>query len=164
MPLVRDNSTVRIEMPDGDWYELRRYLGHYHRNRLSQMTAITVHIPTEQLSSGRVDVFSGSRTMPATLDGLPDVQNARLHAYIVRWSHVEDNDRPTRITLETCKLIPPVHAERLLAEIQKLQTEQDGPTADSPLDKKSNGSSTRLSPGTEKGLPLPPAEQSVNEE
>lgn len=132
MPLVpRDPGTQRVEMEDGDWYELRKELGWYHRNRLSEVNAINLHMAWDTIKDGEIKVPRNER-LPVTLEGLPEVQLAKMLAYIKAWSH------PEPINENTVKRIPPSHARLLLREIEKLEKQQDGVTDDSPLGEQSS--------------------------
>lgn len=142
MPLIsRDFGGVeRVEMPDGDWYELRRELGWYHRQKISDVAGIVINLPGNRLKSDQ-NVIADDDVIPATVANRANVIADRFMAYIARWSHTNDNGQPIAITSATVKLIPPAHAKILLDKIEALQALQDGPHDGDPLAENSNGSS-----------------------
>lgn len=126
MPLIpRDPETVRLDIGE-DWYELRGQLGWYHRQRLSEVSAMAVHLPWRSVKDGDIQVPQDEK-VPVTLDGLPDVNLGKLLAYVKTWSHKEP------INEHTVKRLPPAHARALLRRIDELEERQDGPADDSPL-------------------------------
>lgn len=134
MPLIaRDFGGVeRVEMPDGDWYELRRELGWYHRQKVSDAQGIVINLPGKRIKDGD-SVIADSDVIPATLSNQANVIAERFLAYIVRWSHVNEQGQPVAITSSTVKLIPPSHARKLIEVIDQLQQQQDGPRDGDPL-------------------------------
>jgi hypothetical protein len=146
MPLIRDKDIgiERVEFDNGDWYELRKALGHFHRMLVSEISAITVHLPGSRFK-GQVDSLIDDRaTIPATMEATAHVNNRRLLAYVRKWSHADP------ITEENCKFIPPDHAHELLRVIARLQRAQDGPDEMSPLGK---GFTSRSAPLSDKDGP-----------
>jgi len=141
MPLIKDKAigVERVEFDNGDWYELRQALGHFHRMMVSEISAITIHLPGRKLRNGNDMLIEDNDTIPATMEATAHVNNKRLYAYIRTWSHSEP------ITEDNCKYIPPDHARVLLRKIAELQRLQDGPTEDSPLANGSISSSEALS-------------------
>lgn len=139
MPLISPDAEVeRIEMDDGDWYELRTQLSWYHRNSVALPNALTFHVAWANVKAGDIQLPK-SDLVPVTLDGLVELQLKKLMVYIKAWSHREP------ITEKTVKRIPPAHARRLLERIEELEEKQDGPAEDSPLAEPSRVSLEALS-------------------
>lgn len=132
MPLIRKTGTIRVEMEDGDWYDLRESLGHFYRTLLSDASYLTIHLPGRKINRGET-LIADDDTIPATMDGMAETQNKRLFVYIKAWSHTDDEGRPVPVTEQNCRDIPHKHALVLLGKIAELEREQDGPAHDSPL-------------------------------
>lgn len=128
MPLIpRDNGgLVEVEI-DGDVYWLKKRLGWYERSQASEMKGITFYYKQRDIEDGLAHI-SKDDYVPVTLDGQEDAQLGRLYVWLAKWSHKDD------LSKLTLRRLPQRHAERLLEEITRLEQEQDGPTADDPLD------------------------------
>jgi hypothetical protein len=136
MPLIaREIDTHRVEI-DGDWYDLRKALGHFHRTMVSQVGAVTLHLRGRDVRDASKDfIIADNDTVAATLENTAENNNLRLYAYIRAWSH------PEPVSKDNCKRIPPAHAAALLREITQLQRHQDGPKDSDPLASNSTSSS-----------------------
>lgn len=109
MPLV-STGTVRVEMPDGDRYELKEALGFRDRKR-QEVETFAFRIPDDALGEdGRVD-----RARIELVSRQADVDFLKIRVRLVAWSHREP------ITDDNVARIPPHHAEALLAKIEELE-------------------------------------------
>lgn len=130
MPLVpKDFGGVeRVETADGDWYDIRRELGFYHRSRISDVNAIVLHLQWGKVKKSEQDLLDDDDLVPATLENKSDVNLAKISAYLKAWSHQDT------ITEKNIKRIPRAHAELIMEKIEELEEAHDELTETSPLD------------------------------
>ena len=139
MPLIpRDHGgEVPVEI-DGDTYWLKRYLSWWELENCSDAKGISLHMRMQDAVSGRLDAH-GDNLVPITVDNLEGVKLRKLQTWIKRWSHDD------ALTLDNIKRMPQRHVTRIEREIARLEKDQRGPSADSPLASSPNGSSAPLS-------------------
>lgn len=153
MPLIpRDNGgEVEVEI-DGDVYWLKRYLNWWELEQCNSSKGIAMHMKMSDAMTGRF-AANGDALVPITIDNTEGVKLRKLQIWIKRWSHVEAG-RAVPLTVENIKRIDPRHVARLEREIARLEKDQRGPAADSPLASSANGSSMPSSSKAEPSLTL----------
>jgi hypothetical protein len=103
-------GTVRVEMPDGDWYELKEALGFRDRKR-QEIEAFAFRVPDDALGEdGKVD-----KAKIELVSRQADADFMKIKVRLVAWSHTEP------ITDANVARIMPHHAEALLAKIEELE-------------------------------------------
>lgn len=121
MPLVANDDTKKITMPDGDWYELKTQVSWYDDTeaRLSGFTmqdAVDARSSDNSTSDGDQPKALVDRSLGMAA---ASSQLAKLMIYIVSWSH------PEPITDENVSRIPVTHGKILKEEIEALEAAQE---------------------------------------
>ncbi len=110
MPLVNE-STVRVDIEDGDWYEIREQLGWYQKKKASAAETVKLNVSTEAADKGNVKAGDTVQVQISPAES----QLHTLKAYLVKWSH-----KP-RLTMANIKRIPDDHVAVILAQIRELE-------------------------------------------